>query len=72
MNSFKGKNLITKQIRTGLGTCMIGTLIMLTGCTTDQIYSNGPQISEDQVALVPVGSSRDQVLLALPLYYRDF
>ena len=30
-----------------------------------QVFNNGPIISQDQLDLVPVGSSQDQVLLAL-------
>lgn len=37
----------------------------LTGCTTEQIMRHGAIISSDQLDLIPVGSSRDQVLLAL-------
>ncbi|MFK5978864.1 MAG: outer membrane protein assembly factor BamE [Rhizobiaceae bacterium] len=37
----------------------------LTGCTTEQVMRHGAIISSDQLDLIPVGSSRDQVLLAL-------
>ena len=37
----------------------------LTGCTTQQVMRHGAIISSDQLDLIPVGSSRDQVLLAL-------
>lgn len=39
--------------------------IMLGGCNSSQVLTNGPQITSEQLGLVPVGSSRDQVLLAL-------
>jgi outer membrane protein assembly factor BamE (lipoprotein component of BamABCDE complex) len=39
--------------------------LMLPACTTKQVLSNGPVIDDQQLALVPVGSSRDQVLLSL-------
>lgn len=39
--------------------------LSLSACTTKQVFTNGSVIQPDQVALVPVGSSKDQVLLAL-------
>lgn len=39
--------------------------LSLSACTTKQVFTNGSVIQADQVALVPVGSSKDQVLLAL-------
>ncbi len=40
---------------------------LLVGCTSIQprVINHGPVISQDQLDLVPVGSSKDQVLLAL-------
>lgn len=43
----------------------VAGLLTMSACTTEQVFTNGPQIEEQQLALVPVGSSRDQVLLAL-------
>jgi outer membrane protein assembly factor BamE (lipoprotein component of BamABCDE complex) len=40
-------------------------LVSLTGCNGGTIFTHGAVISQDQVDLVPVGSSREQVLLAL-------
>jgi outer membrane protein assembly factor BamE (lipoprotein component of BamABCDE complex) len=37
----------------------------LTACNTQQIMTHGAVITRDQIDLVPVGSSKDQVLLAL-------
>lgn len=37
----------------------------LTGCTTEKVMRHGAIINSDQLDLIPVGSSRDQVLLAL-------
>ncbi len=48
-----------------LGIAVVAASLMLSACTTEQVFSNGPIIEESQLALVPVGSSRDQVLLAL-------
>ncbi len=44
-------------------TCL--ALPVLTGCVEQKVYNNGPVISQDQLDLIPVGSSQDQVLLAL-------
>ena len=44
---------------------LAASLFSAQGCQTEQVFNNGPQIDEQQLALVPVGSSRDQVLLAL-------
>lgn len=34
-------------------------------CVQERIYNNGPVITQDQLDLIPIGSSQDQVLLAL-------
>lgn len=34
-------------------------------CVQEKVYNNGPVITQDQLDLIPVGSSQDQVLLAL-------
>jgi len=41
------------------------SLPLLTGCMPQRVLNNGPIITQDQLDLVPVGSSQDQVLLAL-------
>lgn len=43
----------------------LATTVLAGGCTTEQVLTNGPQLEQEQLDLVPVGSSRDQVLLAL-------
>ncbi len=48
-----------------LGTALVAANLLLAGCTTEQVLSNGPILEDTQLQLVPVGSSRDQVLLAL-------
>jgi len=40
-------------------------LPLLSACIQQKVINNGPVISQDQLDLVPVGSSQDQVLLAL-------
>lgn len=44
---------------------MLVTGLTLSACNTKQVFTNGSVIQPDQVALVPVGSSKEQVLLAL-------
>jgi outer membrane protein assembly factor BamE (lipoprotein component of BamABCDE complex) len=48
-----------------VGIALITANLVLSGCTTEKVLSNGPNLDETQMQLVPVGSSRDQVLLAL-------
>ncbi|MEM9330173.1 MAG: outer membrane protein assembly factor BamE [Pseudomonadota bacterium] len=40
-------------------------LPILSACVEQRVFNNGPVISQDQLDLVPVGSSQEQVLLAL-------
>lgn len=37
----------------------------LQGCNSQQVFTHGAVITQNQIELIPVGSSRDQVLLAL-------
>ncbi len=48
-----------------LAAAMLAGAMTLSACNTQQVFVNGPQIDDSQLALIPVGSSRDQVLLAL-------
>ncbi|MEO0328780.1 MAG: outer membrane protein assembly factor BamE [Pseudomonadota bacterium] len=41
------------------------SLLVISGCVEERIFNHGPVISQDQLDLVPVGSSQEQVLLAL-------
>lgn len=41
------------------------TLPLLTACIEQRVINNGAIITQDQLDLIPVGSSRDQVILAL-------
>lgn len=59
------RNASAFQGRKYLIAVALGTALIASGCKTEQVFVNGPQIEQDQLALVPVGSSRDQVLLAL-------
>jgi len=40
-------------------------LPLVSACVQQKIINNGPVITQDQIDLIPVGSSQDQVLLAL-------
>lgn len=40
-------------------------VVALSGCIEQQVYNNGPVITQDQLDLIPIGSSKDQVVLAL-------
>ena len=45
---------------------LLATPLMLSACnSTSQVLSHGHQINEETLSLVPVGSSREQVLLSL-------
>jgi len=52
-------------IRPLLGAVGLVALLTMSGCTTQQVLIHGAVINEDQIDLVPVGSSREQVLLSL-------
>lgn len=40
-------------------------LPLVTGCVQQRVFNNGPIITQDQLDLIPIGSSQEQVLLAL-------
>ncbi len=46
-------------------TALALALPLLGGCVEQRIFNNGPVITQDQLDLIPVGSSQEQVLLAL-------
>ena len=48
-----------------LAASALSLTLAISGCKTEEVFTNGLKIEEDQLALVPVGSSREQVLLAL-------
>lgn len=48
-----------------LSALMLTTLLAVSGCTTSEVLNQGYVIDQKALELVPVGSSRDQVLLAL-------
>ncbi|MGI9399619.1 MAG: outer membrane protein assembly factor BamE [Rhizobiaceae bacterium] len=43
----------------------MGALILSAGCQTQELITHGAVINQNQIDLIPVGSSKDQVLLAL-------
>ncbi len=44
---------------------LIVSPLALQGCNTSQTFTHGYQVNEDTLALIPEGSSREQVLLSL-------
>jgi outer membrane protein assembly factor BamE (lipoprotein component of BamABCDE complex) len=44
---------------------LIAAMLVLGGCNPTQVLVHGAVISQDQIDLIPIGSSRDQVLLAM-------
>ncbi len=44
---------------------MLAGTPLVTACVQERVFNNGAIITEDQLDLVPIGSSQDQVLLAL-------
>lgn len=65
MASKVGKTPTT--LKTTISSSVIGVAILLSlsACNTQQTFIHGAVVSQDQVDLVPVGSSREQVLLSL-------
>ena len=55
---------VRKSILKAFAASMI-SLPLLVGCIEQRVVNNGAVITQDQLDLIPVGSSRDQVLLAL-------
>lgn len=55
--------VFSKPGRNILAAC--AAVVILSGCVEERIFNNGPVITQDQLDLIPVGSSKDQVLLAL-------
>lgn len=43
----------------------VGACLTFAACSTSEVITHGAVISQDQIDLVPVGSSREQVFLAL-------
>lgn len=48
-----------------LGTLLLSGSALLAGCSTSEVLNKGYIVDEQTLELVPVGSSREQVLLAL-------
>ena len=60
----KNKIMMTKRMMLK-GVLSLGLYLPLSACKTQQNSIHGTVINQDQVDLVPVGSSREQVLLSL-------
>ena len=54
-----------KSFRASLAAIALSLVTLAVGCTSERTLNHGAVVSDDQLDLVPVGSSRDQVLLAL-------
>lgn len=52
-------------LRPALASVALGATLLLGACNTSEVLNQGYIVDEQTVALVPVGSSREQVLLAL-------
>lgn len=48
-----------------IGMTLAAALTALAGCNPQEIITHGAVINQNQIDLIPVGSSKDQVLLAL-------
>ncbi len=58
------KTMAKKTILKTIFASMV-SLTVLSGCIEQRVINNGAIITQDQLDLIPVGSSQDQVLLAL-------
>ncbi len=56
-------NSIKKLVKVSAATLVIAGLS--SGCVQEKVFNHGPVITQDQLDLVPTGSSQEQVLLAL-------
>ncbi len=54
-----------RAVRLLAGAALVGSTVALAGCQTGEVLNQGYIIDEQALSLVPVGSSREQVLLAL-------
>lgn len=52
-------------ISSSLSGVLLAVMLGSSGCNASQVLTHGSVVSQDQFDLIPVGSSRDQVLLAL-------
>lgn len=52
-------------LRRSAAAAAIVACVSVAGCNTAQVLTHGAVITQDQIDLIPVGSSRDQVMLAL-------
>ncbi len=52
-------------VRGAMVAAALGAMLAVSGCNTEQVLIHGAVVNQDQIDLVPVGSSREQVLLSL-------
>ena len=59
-------NSSRKKSSLAVAAALLAAPLLLSACnSTSEVLSHGYQVNEDTLALVPVGSSREQVLLSL-------
>ncbi len=63
-NKTTGVNL-KKLVRNGSLATALAFSLILSACNSQQVLLHGAIIKQDQIDLVPIGSSREQVLLTL-------
>lgn len=56
---------VARRSKTTLSAAVACVLVALSGCSTREVLTQGYVVDEQALQLVPEGSSRDQVLLAL-------
>ncbi|MFC5443361.1 outer membrane protein assembly factor BamE [Rhizobium halophytocola] len=61
MQDFRSDKVLLRSVALALILSSAG----LAGCTTTEVFHNGYVVDQDALALVPVGSSREQALLTL-------
>ena len=55
-----------KPAKTGIAAALaISCVLALSGCNTQKVLSHGAMLTDTDIQLIPVGSSKEQVLLAL-------
>ncbi len=60
-----GKKNRHSSFRYACAALVLGAAAGLSACNSGQVFTHGAVITQDQIDLIPVGSSKDQVLLAL-------
>lgn len=56
---------VHNKLTWALAAALLSAPLVLSACSSSQVLSHGYQLNEETLALIPEGSSRDQVLLSL-------